>query len=63
MNNTEQRQYISIDEIKKSYLPMSKKKIREFVKKYLNVKVIGNRIYVERAALEAMLGDPDRECF
>jgi hypothetical protein len=63
MNNTEQRQYISIDEIKQSYLPMSKKKIREFVKKYLNVKVIGNRIYVERAALEAMLGDPDRECF
>lgn len=63
MNNTEQRQYITIDEIKKSYLPMSKKKIREFVKKYLNIKVIGNRIYVERAALEAILEDPDRECF
>lgn len=40
---------------------MSKKKIRIFVKKYLPVKLIGGRIYVERASLERLLADPERE--
>lgn len=54
---------MSIDDIQKEYLPVSKKKIRAFVKKYLNVKLIGGRIYVEREALENILGDPEREIF
>ena len=35
---------MSIDDIQKEYLPVSKKKIRAFVKKYLNFKLIGGRI-------------------
>ena len=54
---------MSIDDIQKEYLPVSKKKIRAFVKKYLNIKLIGGRIYVEREALENILGDPEREIF
>ena len=54
---------MSIDDIQKEYLPVSKKKIRAFVKKYLNIKLIGGRIYVEREALEDILGDPEREIF
>ena len=52
---------MSIDDIQKEYLPVSKKKIRIFVKKYLPVKLIGRRIYVERASLERLLADPERE--
>ena len=44
-------------------LECCKKKIRTLVKKYLPVKCIGGRIYVERAALENLLSDPDREFF
>ena len=34
---------------------MSKKKLRAFAKKYLNVKIIGNRMFVEREQLEKVL--------
>ena len=54
MNATE-RKYLTISEIQDEYLPISKKKIREFVKEHLYVKRIGGRIYVERAALETLL--------
>ena len=57
------RKYLTIDDIQKEFLPISKKKIRTLVKKYLPVKCIGGRIYVERAALENLLSDPDREFF
>ena len=56
-----QRKYLSIDDIQKEYLPVSKKKIRIFVKKYLPTKFIGGRLFVERSALEKLLSDPDRE--
>ncbi len=55
------RKYINIDEIQKQYLPVSKKRIRLLVKKYLNSKVIGGRIYTDREELERLLADPDRE--
>ena len=55
------RQYISIDEIQKEYLPVGKKVLRKFVKKYLQVKMIGGRMYVDRDSLEEILADPDRE--
>ena len=49
------RKFLSIDDVQKEYLPMSKKKLRVFAKKYLDVKVIGNRIFVEREQLESLL--------
>ena len=55
------RKYLNIDEIQKEYLPVSKKRIRCLVKKYLNSKVIGERIYTDREELERLLADPDRE--
>ena len=57
------RKYLSIVDIQKEYLPISKKKIREFVKKYLNIKVIGGRIYVERDLLESLLSNTEHERF
>lgn len=59
--NQIKRKYVSIDEIQKEYLPVGKKVLRKFVKKYLPVKLIGGRLYVERDALEQILADPDRE--
>ena len=55
MTTTTGRKYLTINEIQEEYLPISKKKIRELVNEHLNVKRIGGRIYVERAALEALL--------
>lgn len=57
------RKYLTIADIQKQYLPISKKKIREFVKKYLNIKIIGGRIYVERELLEDLLKDTEHEQF
>lgn len=56
------RRYINVDEIQKEYLPASKKKIRALLKQYLQVKMIGGRMYTEREAFERLLSDPDREC-
>lgn len=55
--------YISIDEIQTQIIGMSKKKIRQFVWKYLPVKKIGKRLYVNRTDLEELLSNPDREDF
>ena len=54
---------VGITEIVTTYLPMSKRKARKFVAMYLEPKRIGNRIFVDRAALEALLHDTDRERF
>ena len=54
---------VGITEITKTYLPISKKRARKFVLLYLDAKRIGNRIFVERDKLEALLSDPDREKF
>lgn len=56
-----ERKYLSINDIQKEYLPISKKKIREFVKEHLSIRLIGNRIYVERAALETLLSNGKSE--
>ena len=55
------RKYVSIDDIHKEYLPVGKKRIRLLVKKYLNIKMIGGRIYVDREALEKLLSSPEVE--
>lgn len=55
------RKYVSIDDIHKEYLPVGKKRIRMLVKKYLNIKMIGGRIYVDREALEKLLSNPEVE--
>ena len=49
------RAYLSIEEIAKEYLPMSRKKIRELVIKNLPYRKIGGRIYVARDAIEEWL--------
>ena len=61
MNQEIQCKYLNITDIQQKYLPVSKKKIRSFVKKYLPIKLIGGRIFVERDALEKLLTDPDRD--
>lgn len=53
-------QWVDINEIITEYLPISRKKARKFITLYLEPKKIGNRIYVERARLEALLSDPNR---
>ena len=54
---------VGISEITERYLPISKKRARAFVCLYLDPKRIGNRIFVERDKLEALLSNPDRENF
>ena len=54
---------VGITEIVSTYMPMSKRNARKFVSMYLEPKRIGNKIYVDRAALEALLHDSDRERF
>lgn len=54
---------VGITEITQRYLPVSKRKARKFVMLYLEPKRIGNRIFVERKKLEALLSDPNRERF
>lgn len=49
------RRYLSIDDIHKQYLPISKKKIRTLVKHNLPVVTIGSRLYVNRTDLEDFL--------
>lgn len=55
--------WVDISSIVRDYLPVSKRKARKFVDLYLTKKRVGNRIYVERAQLEQLLADPDRESF
>ena len=61
MSRNKDRLFLSIEDIQKEYLPVSKKKIRSLVKEYLPIKKIGSRIYVNRADLENILMNPDRE--
>ena len=51
-----ERRYLSVKEIQKEYLPISVKKIREFVKKNTTVTTIGGRMYVLRDELELAIG-------
>lgn len=53
------RQYITISEIQDEYLPISKKKIRILVRKYLPTRMLGNRILVDREKLEELLAKED----
>ena len=54
---------VGITEITQRYLPVSKRKARKFVSLYMDPKRIGNRIYVEREKLEALLHDENRDEF
>lgn len=61
MKNIEvKRKYLTIAEVQREYLPISKKKIRSLVKQNLQVRMIGGRMYVERSELERMLLDKVR---
>lgn len=60
---TNKSKFVGITEITKSYLPISRKRARKFALLYLDAKRIGNRIFVERDKLEALLSNPERERF
>ena len=49
------KQWVSVSEIQRLYLPLSKKKIRELICKNLDVVKAGNKMIVERKQLEAFL--------
>ncbi len=53
--NQQKRTLVGISELVETYLPMSKKKARKFANLYLNPIWIGNRMYVDRKLLEALL--------
>ena len=55
MKTVAERKYLTIGDIQREYLPISTKKLRQFVKEHSLTHYIGNRIYVERCALEALL--------
>ena len=57
------RKFLTINEIQKEFLPISKKRIRALVKQHLNVKVIGSRMFVERGQLENLLSSTEQNCF
>lgn len=63
MQKKKQSTLVGIAEIAEFYLPMSRRNIRKFVSRYLEPKRIGNRIYVDREELEALLNDPLHEKF
>lgn len=63
MKNSNQSTLVGITEITERYLPISKRKARKFVSLYLDPKRIGNRIFVERDKLEALLRNSDRAQF
>lgn len=58
-----QTEWVDICELTSVYLPVSKRKARRFAELYCTTKRVGSRIYVERAQLEKLLADPDRESF
>lgn len=58
-----QSKMVGITDIRRQYINLSPKRIRRFVKLYLDPKLIGNRLFVEREKLEALLDDPDRDRF
>lgn len=49
---------VDITELVQDYVPMSRKSARRFIQLYLKRIKIGNRIYVHRAELEALLKVP-----
>lgn len=59
MYNELRRKYVTVDDIQKEYLPISKKKIRSLIKKYLPTKMIGGRLFTARDQLEHLLSDAD----
>ena len=63
MTNTSKSKLVGITEITKSYLPISRKRARKFALLYLDAKRIGNRLFVERDKLDALLSDSDRDRF
>ena len=52
--------YIDVNEVQKLYLPISKKKIRQYASKTLQLtKRVGNKILVNREELVTVLSKPE----
>lgn len=63
MTAVAKRKYMSINDISREILPLSKKRIRAFVRQNLPVKIIGGRIFVERSQLEKLLSSTEQNSF
>lgn len=63
MGQENERMMLSVTEIQEKYLPFSKKKIRNFVKKYVPHQTIGRSLYAGREALEALLKSSEQKNF
>ena len=59
MKKSIERKYLTIGDIQREYLPIGTKKLRQFVKEHSLTRYIGNRIYVERSALEHLLSQSE----
>ena len=59
MKKSIERKYLTIGDIQREYLPIGTKKLRQFVKEHSLTRYIGNRIYVERCALEHLLSQSE----
>ena len=59
MKKSTERKYLTIGDIRREYLPIGTKKLRQFVKEHSLTRYIGNRIYVERSALEHLLSQSE----
>lgn len=53
--NSQKHMLVDISGLTQTYLPVSRRKARKFVKRYLDPIWIGNRMYVDRELLEALL--------
>jgi len=53
--------YITVNEIREKYLPVSIKKIRKIVKDHCRVKRNGNRILVDRKEFLDFLNNPENK--
>ena len=61
MKRVTERKYLTIGDIQREYLPIGTKKLRQFVKEHSLTRYIGNRIYVERSALEHLLSQSENK--
>ena len=61
MKKSMERKYLTIGDIQREYLPIGTKKLRQFVKEHSLTRYIGNRIYVERSALEHLLSQSENK--
>lgn len=61
ISKSEQSMYVDINQIQSMYLPLSKKRLRRFVKERFHVIRAGRKLLVERSQIEEYLKSQDTE--